>query len=304
MFENEEIINYLVTNRIYPMFSKDGKIFFLKRKNIVLSEQKKNEIIEKLNLRSKEDCKKIREIVGERLKKRRKHQPIKKWILEERPREMLVKFGAEKISMSKLLAIILRTGSEGISAEELARRLLNQFKTLRGIDSATISELCSVEGIGLAKATQIKAAFELGKRLYRERAEKKRRICSVEDALLYVSDFYAPYLRDSNNEFFNVILLDSRNKVIRNIEISKGSSTASVVEPKEIIMQATKHNAYSLILVHNHPSGEATPSREDIETTNKIISACNLVGIKVLDHIIIGKNMEEHVSFLERGLMK
>lgn len=216
---------------------------------------------------------------------------------------MLNKYGADKISKAKLLAIIIRIGGEGTSAEDLAIRILTKFKSLRGIDSASISQLCMIDGIGLAKATQIKAAFELGKRMYREKAEKKKRISTVEDVIMYVSDYYSLYLRDSKNEFFNIILLDSRNKVIRHIEISKGSSTASVVEPKEIIMQATLKGASSIILVHNHPSGEPEPSRDDIETTNKIVKACDLVGLRVLDHIIIGKNTDDYVSFLEKGLL-
>ncbi len=144
----------------------------------------------------------------------------------------------------------------------------------------------------------------MGKRFYREEAEKKIKIKSAEDVIMYVSDYYAPYLRDKKKEFFNVILLDTRNKVIDNIEISKGSSTASVVDPKEIIREAIMKSASSIILAHNHPSGDAEPSKDDIETTHRIVEACNVVSIKVLDYIIIGRNKGDYVSLAEKGLMK
>lgn len=300
----EELINFLVAGRIFPMCSKKGKIFFRKPANTYLSDEKATEIIDQLNLKTAEDCEKTRRIVRNKSRALRTTQPIRKWIKEERPREMLAKYGPDKLSLSKLLAILLRIGSEGISAEELARRLLNQFKSLRGIDNASVSELCKIEGIGSAKAAQIKSALELGKRFYREEAEKRRRIRKAEDVIMYVSDYYAPHLRDANKEFFNVILLDARNKVIDNIEISKGSLTASVVDPKEIVKEATIRSASGVILVHNHPSGEPDPSDDDIKTTDTIVRACNLVGIKVLDHIIIGKNRDNYVSFSENGLIK
>jgi DNA repair protein RadC len=217
---------------------------------------------------------------------------------------MLHRYGPSRLSLSKLLAIILRTGREGMSAEELGRSILNRFKTLRSIDSSPLSELCSIQGVGEAKAAQIKAAFELGKRLYRERAERKRKITSAVDLITYVSEYYAPYLRDSTKEFFNIILLDSRNKPIDNIEISKGSITASVVDPREIIREATMKSASAIILIHNHPSGEPDPSQDDIHITDQIVRACNLVGIKVLDHVIIGKDTDDYVSFLEKGLIR
>jgi DNA repair protein RadC len=120
----------------------------------------------------------------------------------------------------------------------------------------------------------------------------------------YVCEYYAPYLRDQEKEFFNIILLDIKNKPIDNIEISKGSGNATIVDPKEIVKMASLKSAYSVILVHNHPSGETTPSQDDIELTNRIVSACELLGIKVLDHIIIGKYMEDFYSFAKEGLIR
>lgn len=296
-------IDLLVTKRMYPMFSTKGKIFFKRPSRTDLSDKEAEEIIKRLSLKTGEDCRRVRKIVREQLSQQRTNKPIRLWVEEERPREMLFKYGPSSLALSKLLAILLRTGIEGTSAEELARNILNQFKSLRGIDSAPLKELCVIQGVGEAKAAQIKAALELGKRLYREKAEKKRKITNVQDVILYVSEYYAPYLRDAKKEFFNVILLDSRNKPIDHIEISSGSITASVVDPKEIIKEATMKSASAIILVHNHPSGEPDPSQDDINITNQIARACDLVGVKVLDHIIIGKNNDDFVSLLDKGLM-
>lgn len=298
----DEIIGFLSEVRAYPVF-RGGKVHFIKKSKSPLFNILKEEIIKKLELNSDEDCRRIREIIKERSKSNRTSRPIKKWIADERPREMLVKHGAENLSSVKLLAILLRTGNEGESAEDLARKILNNFGSLRALDSASISDLCRIEGVGIAKATQIKAALEIGKRLMREKAEKKKKIKNAVDVIDYVCSYYSPYLRDAKKEFFNVILLDSGNKPIKNLEISKGGLETSVVDIREILREVSKEGAASIILVHNHPSGEAEPSAEDIKVTERIASACRLVGVRVLDHIIIGKNREDYVSFLERRLL-
>ncbi|MGB7291790.1 MAG: DNA repair protein RadC [Thermodesulfobacteriota bacterium] len=300
----KEIFDFLVANAIYPMFSKKGKIFLKCSRKGLLTAYKAEEIIGKLSIKTAKDCERLRKEVRDSVAANRQNRPIKKWVKEERPREMLMKNGPESLSPSKLLAIILRTGKEGASADELAKGLLNRFGSLREIDSAPISEICKIDGVGPAKAAQLKAALELGKRLYREGAEKKKRIKTADDVMSYVSDYYGPYLRDAKKEFFSVIFLDIKNKPIRNLEISKGSINASVVDPKEIIKEATLRSASSIILVHNHPSGDAEPSPDDIETTKRIIQACELVGIKVFDHVIIGKNEEDYMSFARAGLIK
>lgn len=300
----ESVIGLLVDNKAYPVCSKNEKIFFIKPKKSDFFDSLKDEIIKNLKLETEEDCREVREIVKAELAKQRTNEPIRKWIKEERPREMLVGQGAEKLNSAKLLAIILRTGRDGVSAEELARRLLNHFGSLRAVDSASMQDLQEIDGIGMAKATQIKAALEIGKRFYKEKAERKRRISSSKEAIKYVFNYYRPYLMDAQKEFFNVILLDGRNKPIRNVKISEGSVNASLVDPKEIIKAATKESASALILVHNHPSGEPEPSKEDMEITNRIIKACDLVGLRVLDHIIIGKNRSDYFSFLDKGLIK
>lgn len=300
----KDAFDFMVANAIYPICSKRGKIFLRCSKRGILTSKRSQEIITHLNIKTVEDCERIRKEVQEEVAKHRENLPIREWIKEERPREMLIKHGAESLPLSKLLAIILRTGKEGISAEELGKRLLNQFGALRKIDSASISEICRIEGIGEAKAVQIKAALELGKRFYKEEAEKREKIKEADDVIGYVAEYYGPYLRDANKEFFSLILLDIKNKPIHNVEISKGSINVSIVDPGEIIKEATSRSASSIILVHNHPSGEAEPSSEDIKITNRVTQACAFVGIKVLDHIIIGKDKEDYYSFAKRGLIK
>lgn len=300
----KELLDYMVANAIYPMYSKNGKIFLRCSRKGLLSEEKTREIIQQLNIKTAKECEKLREEIKRGVAERRVSRPIKEWIEEERPREMLVQLGAENLPLSKLLAIILRTGKEGMSAEELAKALLNRFGSLRAIDSAPISELSKIEGVGFAKTVQIKAALELGKRFFKEKAKAKKKLKKPDDVIGYVSEYYTPYLRDKEKEFFNVILLDIKNKPIDNIEISRGSVNATVVDPKEIVKFASLKSASSIILVHNHPSGETAPSQDDIELTNRIVEACKMIGVKVLDHIIIGKNIEDFYSFAKEGLIK
>jgi len=301
--DKEEAIEYLASHNIYPLYSRKGKIYW-GGKASNLSEEEKERLFKILDIQTAEDCRKVREEIKEKSRQLRRNKPIKCWIKDERPRELLIKNGPENLPLSKLLAIIIRTGNDSKSAEELAKVLLNEFGSLRGPDRAEISQLCSIPGIGIAKAVEIKAALEIGKRLYREEVDLGTKIKGPKDVVMYVREYYAPYLRDLNKEVFNIILLDHRNKVIDNIEISRGSINASIVDPKEIIREATLKSASSVILVHNHPSGETSPSMDDIETTNRIIEACRIVGIKVLDHIILGKNNVDYTSFAELGLIK
>jgi len=298
------LIDFMIANAIYPMYSRNGKVFLRCSRKGLLTEERTKEIIQKLNLKRADECQKLREEIKKQVAKRRINKPIKEWIEEERPREMLVKIGAENLPLSKLLAIILRTGKVGVSAEELAKILLNRFGSLRALDSTPLLELSKIEGVGFTKAVQIKAALELGKRFFKEQAQAKKKLKKPDDVIEYVSEYYAPYLRDKEKEFFNVILLDIKNKPLDNIEISKGSINATVVDPKEIVKSASLKSASSIILVHNHPSGETEPSKDDIELTNRIKDACNLLNIKVLDHIIIGKNVGDFYSFARQGLIK
>jgi len=299
----DELFDFMIANAVYPFCSKNGKVFLRCAAKGLLTKEKTKEIIECFNLQTKSDCDALRGEIKAEAKKHRFSRPIKEWVEEERPREMFLQKGAENLPLAKLLAIILRTGKEGLSAEELAKNLLNRFGSLRAIDAAPISELSAIEGIGPAKAVQIKAALELGKRFSREKALLTKRLSRPDEVIEYVGEFYAPYLRDKEKEVFSIILLDIKNKPLDNIAISAGSVNASIVDPKEIVKAASLKSASAVILIHNHPSGETVPSKEDIELTKRIEEACDLIGVNVLDHIIIGKNVEDFYSFAREGLL-
>jgi DNA repair protein RadC len=229
---------------------------------------------------------------------RKDKKPIDEWILDEQPREMLMKIGAENLPPSKLLAIVLRTGITGTSAEDLGKKLLDRFGSLRGLDNASVPEISTIKGIGMVKAVQIKAGLELGKRLMREETKQKPRIKTLDDVINY----YMPYMRDLKEEIFKVMLLDSRNKLLMDVTISKGSLNASIVHPREVIKTIVRESAAAVIFVHNHPSGETEPTKDDIEITKRLAAACELIEVRVLDHIIIGGS--GYTSFVDKGLIK
>jgi len=222
---------------------------------------------------------------------------IVNWPEDERPREKLLKLGADKLSDTELLAILLRVGSSGKSAVDMARELINQFGTFRNIDSKSFAEL-KRKGLGIAKIAQMKAAIEIGKRFLKEKSLSKIKIKFSKD----IVDYFIPYLRDMKKEIFKLVLLDGKNKIIKDVTLSEGTLTKSIVHPREVIKEAVTESAAALVLIHNHPSGDPHPSPDDIEITNRIISACELVGIRVLDHIIIGDN--NYFSFFNEGLIK
>jgi len=219
------------------------------------------------------------------------------WPEDERPREKLLKLGADKLSDTELLAILLRVGSSGKSAVDMARELINQYETFRNIDSRSFAELRR-KGLGIAKIAQIKAAIEIGRRFLKEKNLSKVKIKTSQDIVGY----FIPYLRDMKKEVFKVVLLDGKNKIIKDVTISEGTLTKSIVHPREVIKEAVTESAAALVLIHNHPSGEPQPSQDDIEITDRIISACEVVGIRILDHIIIGDN--NYFSFFNEGLME
>ncbi len=222
---------------------------------------------------------------------------IVNWPKDERPREKLIKLGADKLSDTELLAILLRVGSSGQSAVDMARELINEFGTFRNIDLKSFSEI-KRKGLGIAKIAQIKAAIEIGKRFLKEKSIFKVKIKTSKDLV----DYFMPYMRDIKKEIFKVVLLDGKNKIIKDVTISEGTLTKSIVHPREVIKEAIIESAAALVLIHNHPSGEPQPSQDDIEITNRIISACELIGIRVLDHVIIGDN--NYFSFYNEGLIK
>jgi len=222
---------------------------------------------------------------------------IVNWPEDERPRERLIKFGADKLSDTELLAILLRVGASGKSAVDMARELVNEFGTFRNIDSKSFAEL-KRKGLGIAKIAQIKAAIEIGKRFLKEQSLSKVKIKTSKDLV----DYFIPYMRDMKKEIFKVVLLDGKNKIIKDVTISEGTLTKSIVHPREVIKEALTESAAALILIHNHPSGEPQPSLDDVEITNRIISACDLMGLRVLDHVIIGDN--DYFSFFNEGLIR
>ncbi len=287
---------------MYPMWSRSGA-WFRSADGGRVEEPQSSSIVQVLALASKGACDTVRKEVRLRVAAERTYVSIKDWAIEERPREQLAKRGADSMSNARLLAILFRTGSRGKSAEELGRDLFNRFGGWSQLDQASVEDLCDVHGVGLAKAVELKAAIEIGKRLQQGPASTMKRVTSAEDAIDYVCDRFTPQLRDAGKEFFYVVLLDIRNKVINDIEVSRGSISASVVDPADIVREACIHHASRVVLVHNHPSGECDPSKEDIDTTNKITQALKYVGIRVLDHIIVGRARQDYFSFARAGMV-
>ncbi|MBP5199126.1 MAG: DNA repair protein RadC [Schwartzia sp.] len=204
---------------------------------------------------------------------------------EERPREKLIRQGAASLSDTELLAILLRTGTSSVSVLHLAEEVLAKYqdKGLVSIMNISPQEIASVHGVGLAKAATIVAAVELGRRLSTRAAQKQEKIEGPEDVARYAS----PLLRFEQKEHFLVMLLDVRNRVLAMPTISIGSLTASVAHPREIFREAIRYSAANMILIHNHPSGDPTPSREDVRITKQMMKAGEIMGIPVLDHVII-----------------
>jgi DNA repair protein RadC len=222
---------------------------------------------------------------------------IKDWPESERPRERLVKYGAQSLSDAEILAIILRVGNYEKTAIDLARSIITELGGFRGLDTRSIAELCQVNGIGPAKAAQIKAAIEIGKRLFLEENTASLTVECSEDVFKIVG----PYLENLDREVFKILLLNSRNSIILDKELFQGGLTESMVSPREVIKEAINHSAASVVFVHNHPSGHPSPSEEDKNVTRRLKNACETVGVKVLDHIIIGK--KAYYSFADSGLL-
>jgi len=215
----------------------------------------------------------------------------------ERPRERLQRFGSEALSSQELLALILGRGIKGESVMVTAQRLLSTFGNVRAISEASLEELTQVKGIGLAKASQIKACFELGKR---QDLEIDLKDFDIKDPQSIVKAIRAT-IKDKAKEHFKLILLNSRNKIIGISTISIGTLNANLVHPREVFKEAIIHNASSVVLAHNHPSGDPEPSEADLEITKRIIEAGKIMGIDVLDHIIITKT--GFMSFKEKKLI-
>ncbi len=222
---------------------------------------------------------------------------IKHWPEEERPRERLLRYGPEALSDGQLLAILLRTGDARRSAVGVARDLLGRFDTLRALRAAGFAEMAAVPGIGQAKAAQVMAALELGRRAQAQPLQTGTPLRGSRD----VFEACAPYLRDLKQEIFQVVLLNGKNCVIRTVTISTGSLTSCLVHPREVFAPAIRESSASVLLIHNHPSGDPTPSREDMALSRRLVGAGEVIGIPVLDHLVIGDG--RYVSFVDQGLM-
>jgi DNA repair protein RadC len=204
--------------------------------------------------------------------------------LGERPRERLFKLGSEALSAPEILALILGRGIKGESVMMTSQKLLSRFGNLKGVANASVEELTQTRGIGPAKAAQIKAALELSKRLEVDVDDKPKRVLkSPED----VAAEMRGRLKGKKKEHFWVICLDTRNRLINCKPVSIGSLDTSIVHPREVFKEAVSSSAASVIFVHNHPSGDPEPSKEDIELTKRLVKAGEIVGIDVLDHIIV-----------------
>ena len=204
---------------------------------------------------------------------------------EERPRERLIKFGEQALSAQELLQLILGRGIAGESVMVTSQKLLSQFGSLQKLAEASIGELSSVKGIGPAKAAQIKAVFEIGRRISTQTPSYKSKELTNPEK---VFKFMRSKIKDYSKEHFYVIALNSRNWSVN--EVSIGTLDSSLVHPREVFSEAIKNKAASVIFVHNHPSGDPEPSEEDLAITKKLIDSGNVLGIKVIDHIIITRS--------------
>jgi DNA repair protein RadC len=217
--------------------------------------------------------------------------------LSERPRERLLKLGSEALSAQEVLAVILGRGTKGESVMMTSQKLLSRFGSLKGVANASVEELVQTSGIGLAKATQIKAALELSRRLEADTGQTPRPILrSPEDVVAEVRS----QLKGKKKEHFLVLCLDTRNRLANRRLVSMGSLDTSIVHPREVFKEAVSSCAASVVFAHNHPSGDPEPSKEDIELTKRLARAGEIIGIDVLDHIIICDN--GFVSLKSRNL--
>jgi len=210
----------------------------------------------------------------------------------------LARHGAAGLGDADLLALVLRTGTGNMSAVDLARETLARFESLERLDQASFAELETVPGIGPAKAAEVKAAFELGKRVFRSPLATGRRLTSSRDVFQAMRSTLAGQMREQ----FLLLALNTKNEILRVLTVSIGSLTQSLVHPREVFREAIREAAASVMLIHNHPSGDPAPSRDDEVITQRLCRAGDLLGIRVLDHIIIGR--DRYFSFADEGRLR
>ena len=222
---------------------------------------------------------------------------ITDWPENERPRERLLKYGADSLSDAELLAIFLRTGAIGLTAVDLARRLLSQFGGLRALLSANKDHFCAGYGLGLAKFSQLQAVLEMSRRHIQEVLEHGEGLSSSQQA----RDYLLSRLRDQTQEQFACLFLDTQHRVISFEILFYGTIDRASIYPREVVKRSLFYNAAAIILAHNHPSGVAEPSQADRDITERLVKALKLVDIRILDHFVIGDG--DVVSFANRGLL-
>ena len=216
---------------------------------------------------------------------------------EERPREKMLVKGVKRLSNAELLAILLRTGNKNKNAIELANYIINRdIQVIRHLEDMTIEELCNIDGIGLSKSTQIKAALELGSRVASFKPIKYK-IRNPWD----IQRYYMDSLRYLKKEVFKAVLLNTKNEIISDVDVSIGTLSSSLVHPREVFKEAIRRSASKIIVMHNHPSGSVEPSREDKNITSRLIKCGEIIGIEIIDHIIIGDGL--YFSFKENMII-
>lgn len=218
---------------------------------------------------------------------------IKDMVSGERPRERLLNYGKENLSNEELISIILKTGTKNNSVKTLASRILSEYKTLENLRNVTVNKLLEIKGVGKVKAIELIAAVELGKRVYKK--INKEKINFSKTSVVY--EFFKDIVYGEKQELFFAAYLDTKNNLISYKLLFKGTINSSCVHPREIFKFAFLESAYSIIVVHNHPSGDATPSDVDSELTNHLFQIGNIIGIPILDHIIVGN--DNYYSFYE-----
>lgn len=210
---------------------------------------------------------------------------IKFWPDSERPRERLLERGGDALSDAQLLAILLRTGDQGISALDLAIQLIDRFGGFEGIDRASVPELTELKGMGPAKSAQVKAALEISRRTGRNDEINKTAFHCGSD----VHRFFSPAMASLAHEEFRVLLLDTKHRLMREVTVSRGTLSGTAVDPREVYTDAIREKAAALVCGHNHPSGDPSPSPEDHALTARLRESGRIVGIPLLDHVIVGR---------------